>query len=79
MSLKGKMMHKSHSDKPVLNPLSHMEDFKRPPKTIRWLDGHEQNWIDDCKGGTRLRSPLSIENAYEVSAIPEIDAYSSVL
>ena len=28
-----------------------MEDFKRPPKTIPRLDGHEQNWIDACKGG----------------------------
>ncbi|NCF91728.1 MAG: hypothetical protein GWQ05_12345 [Verrucomicrobiaceae bacterium] len=48
---KGKMMHKSHGGKPVLIPLSRMEDFKRPPKTIPRLDGHEQNWIDACKGG----------------------------
>ena len=49
---KGKIMHKSHGGKPTLIPLSRMEDFQRPAKTIpRVKDGHEQNWIDACKGG----------------------------
>ena len=48
---KCKMMHKSHGSKPALIPLSLMEDFERPPRTIPRVDGHEQNWIDACKGG----------------------------
>ena len=49
---KGSMMHKSHGGKPTLIPLSRMEDFERPAETIpRVKGGHEQNWIDACKGG----------------------------
>lgn len=49
---RGKIMHKSHGGKPTLIPLSRMEDFERPAKTIPRVKGsHEQNWIDACKGG----------------------------
>lgn len=49
---KGKIMHKSHGGKPTLLPLSRMDDFNRPAETIpRIKGGHEQNWIDACKGG----------------------------
>jgi len=49
---KGKIMHKSHGGKPTLIPLSRMEDFERPAKTIPRVKGsHEQNWIDACKSG----------------------------
>ncbi|MDB4629075.1 Gfo/Idh/MocA family oxidoreductase [Akkermansiaceae bacterium] len=50
---KGKIMHRSHGGKPTLIPLSRMENFKRPAETIpRIKGGHEQNWIDACKGGS---------------------------
>jgi predicted dehydrogenase len=49
---RGKMMHKSHGGRPVLLPLSRMDGFRRPDKTLPRVKGsHEQNWIDACKGG----------------------------
>ena len=49
---RGKIMHKSHGGKPTLIPLSRMDDFQRPDKTLPRVKGsHEQNWIDACKGG----------------------------
>jgi hypothetical protein len=48
---KGKMMHVSHGGMPTLIPLSRMEGFQRPAKTLPRVKGsHEQNWVDACKG-----------------------------
>lgn len=49
---RGKIMHKSHGGMPTLLPLSRMNDFQPPAKTLPRIKGsHEQNWIDACKGG----------------------------
>lgn len=49
---RGKIMHKSHGGMPTLLPLSRMDDFNRPDKTLPRVKGsHEQNWVDACKGG----------------------------
>lgn len=37
---------------PRLLPLSKMDDFKRPAKTLPRSKGHHRDWIDACKGGT---------------------------
>jgi predicted dehydrogenase len=41
-------------------PESKMKEFKLPPKTLARVkegaDGHEQNWIDACKGGPAASS-----------------------
>jgi predicted dehydrogenase len=48
---RGKIMHKSHGGMPTLIPLSRMDSFNRPDKTLPRVKGsHEQNWIDACKG-----------------------------
>ncbi len=50
---RGKIMHRSHGGMPTLLPLSRMNEFKRPDKTLPRVRGsHEQNWIDACKGGS---------------------------
>ncbi|MFN8006291.1 MAG: Gfo/Idh/MocA family oxidoreductase [Terriglobia bacterium] len=40
---------------PVLLPEARMRDFKQPPETLERIPngskGHEQNWIQACKGG----------------------------
>lgn len=36
---------------PKLLPLSRMDDFDRPPKTLPRSKGHHRDWIDACKGG----------------------------
>ena len=49
---RGKIMHKSHGGTPMLIPLSRMRGFQKPDKTLpRIKGGHQQNWIDACKGG----------------------------
>jgi predicted dehydrogenase len=43
-----------------LVPESKMKDYQKPPQTIprvkEGADGHEQNWIDACKGGPAASS-----------------------
>ena len=54
---KGKLMCGEYGDSPRLIPDSKMQEYKQhlPPKTIPRVKGgqggHEQNWIDACKGG----------------------------
>jgi predicted dehydrogenase len=52
---KGKLMCGEYGDSPRLIPESKRKEYKRPPKTIPRVKGgqggHEQNWIDACKGG----------------------------
>ena len=51
---KGKLMCYCYGSSPQLIPLKRMQEYKRPPKTLPRIkggtDGHEQNWIDACKG-----------------------------
>tara|TARA_B100000902_G_scaffold143922_1_gene141351 strand:- start:14 stop:1375 length:1362 start_codon:yes stop_codon:yes gene_type:complete len=54
---KGKIMHQSHGGMPSLIPLSRMNDFQQPGKTLKRIQGsHEQNWVDACKGGEKACS-----------------------
>jgi predicted dehydrogenase len=36
---------------PRLIPLSRMESFQRPPKTLPRAQGHHKDWLAACKGG----------------------------
>ncbi len=52
---KGKIMCGTYGDSPRIIPETKMQEYKRPPKTVERIEkgipGHEQNWIDACKGG----------------------------
>ncbi len=52
---KGKIMCETYGESPRLIPEAKMKEYKRPPKTLSRIpggaDGHEQNWVDACKGG----------------------------
>ena len=38
---------------PKLLPLTLMDDFDRPPKTLPRSNGHHRDWLDACKGGEK--------------------------
>ena len=51
---RGKIMCGSYAQKPTLLPVSEMEHFQEPVKTIRRIfnpfeGGHEQDWVRSCK------------------------------
>jgi hypothetical protein len=49
---KGVLVCGEYGDSPTLLPDSAMKAYKQPPKTLpRIKGGHNQNWIDACKGG----------------------------
>ena len=52
---KGKLMCGCYGRNPRIVPESKMEEYKRPAKTIARIkdgeEGHEQDWINACKGG----------------------------
>ncbi len=57
---KGKIMCGSNAQNPTLLPLSKMQHFKQPQKTIRRISnamegGHEQDWIRACKEDKEYR------------------------
>ncbi len=41
---------------PRIIPESKMATYQRPPKTIPRVEGHHQDWINACKGGTPASS-----------------------
>jgi predicted dehydrogenase len=51
---KGLLLSREYGDSPRIVPESKMKEYKRPPKTLerveRGTEGHEQNWIEACKG-----------------------------
>jgi predicted dehydrogenase len=54
---RGKLICETYSESPRLIPESRMQAYKRPKKTIPRVEGgHEQNWIDACKGKTKAVS-----------------------
>lgn len=54
---KGKLMCMTYSESPRLIPESRMQEYQRPAKSIRRIEGsHEQNWIDAIKGKTTATS-----------------------
>ena len=47
----------TYSESPRLIPESRMQEYQRPAKSIRRIEGsHEQNWIDAIKGKTTATS-----------------------
>ncbi len=48
---KGKLMCPGWAGDPTLVPLTLMDSYERPPKTIRRVKGHHRDWLDACKGG----------------------------
>jgi predicted dehydrogenase len=48
---KGKILGGGWSQSPRLIPEKAMQDYKRPPKTLRRVKGHHRDWINACKGG----------------------------
>jgi predicted dehydrogenase len=53
---KGVLRCGEYGNEPHLFPLSLMREYKRPPRQLERVpggqDGHEQNWVRACKGGT---------------------------
>ena len=61
---KGKLMCGTYARNPKLLPTKKMDDFKRPPQTLRRIDnamdgGHEQDWIRACKENKSSRIEAS--------------------
>jgi len=48
---KGKILCGFSGGKPRLIPEAKMKEFKQPPKTLLRSVGHNQEWIDACRGG----------------------------
>jgi predicted dehydrogenase len=48
---KGKIMCPGWGGPPKLLPISRMDSFERPPKTLARSKGHHRDWLDACKGG----------------------------
>ena len=57
---KGKLMCGCYGKNPRLIPETKMREYKKPEKTIPRIpegrDGHEQDWVKACKGGTPASS-----------------------
>ncbi len=53
---KGKIMCAGWGGPPRLLPLSRMETYQRPPKTLPRSKGHHRDWLDACKGGASASS-----------------------
>ena len=65
---KGTILHGSHgADGVRLLPETRMQEYKRPPKTLRRVtEGHEGDWIRACKegpGGVPPSSPFEYGGA----------------
>ena len=61
---RGKIMCGAHGQNPTLLPLSEMEHFQEPEKSIRRISdalqgGHEQDWIRACKEPAERRLQAS--------------------
>ena len=58
---KGTILHGSHgADGVRLIPETRMQEYKRPPKTLRRVtEGHEGDWIRACKEGPNGEPPCS--------------------
>lgn len=48
---KGKIMCPGWAGDPTLLPLSLMDSYQHPPKTLPRVKGHHRDWLDACKGG----------------------------
>ena len=70
---KGKLMCGEYGDGPRLIPESKMKEYKRPPETLPRIrggqGGHEQNWIDACKGGPPACSNFDYAGPFTESVV----------
>ena len=58
---KAKIMCGCYGSSPRIIPETRMRSYKRPEKTIeRVPEGHEQNWINACKGGKKACSNFEV-------------------
>lgn len=57
---RGQLMCPGWGGPPTILPLSRMDSFQRPAKTIPRVKGHHRDWLDACKGG----NPASAHFAY---------------
>ena len=53
---KGKIMCPGWAGAPKLLPLSMMDTYRRPAKTLARSKGHHRDWLDACKGGAAASS-----------------------
>ncbi|MCE5187143.1 MAG: Gfo/Idh/MocA family oxidoreductase [Planctomycetaceae bacterium] len=62
---KGKLMCGCYGEAPQLIPYSKMQAYKRPEKSIpRIKTGHEMNWIEAIKNGTKASSDFSCSGPF---------------
>jgi predicted dehydrogenase len=70
---KGKMMCGCYGRNPRLIPESKMEAYKRPDRTLPRVengeDGHEQNWLDACKGGAPADSNFDYSGPFTETVV----------
>ncbi len=48
---KGKILCNFHGSKPRIIPKSQMDAYKQPAKTLPRSPGHDEEWIEACRGG----------------------------
>lgn len=61
---KGKIMTGCYGKDPFLLPLDYDKDYKRPPKQMRRVDGHEMDWVRACKESPEYRVETSSNFGY---------------
>jgi len=70
---KGKLICDTYSENPRIFPESKMKAYKRPPKTIRRVEGgvggHEKDWINACKGGPAASSNFDYSGPFTETVV----------
>ncbi len=70
---KGKLMCGTYSENPRIFPESKMKEYKRPPKTMRRVEGgpegHEKDWINACKGGPEASSNFDYSGPFTETVV----------
>ena len=70
---KGKAMCGCYGGSPQLIPMQRMKDYKRPPKSLprikNGISGHEQNWIEACKGITQASTSFDYAGPFTESVL----------
>jgi len=70
---KGKLICDTYCENPRIFPESKMKAYKRPAKTLRrvkgGVDGHEQDWINACKGGPAASSNFDYSGPFTETVV----------
>jgi hypothetical protein len=70
---KGKLICDTYSENPRIFPETKMKAYKRPAKTLRrvkaGVDGHEQDWINACKGGPAASSNFDYSGPFTETVV----------